>query len=179
VLADFVETTGRRQESLRSMAPEEFEVVGPSPIGQVPYREFMQTRVIDSWAHEQDVRRALERPGGRNGPGEVTSLDRCFHAMPFVVGKRVAPPDGTTVRFDVAGEHGRQVLVGMEGARASVVTSAPADGPTAVLGMDQETFWRLGFGRLGSGEALAARAVAVDGDLALGERVVAAMDFMI
>jgi len=179
VLAEFVETTGRRMESLRAMSPEDFDVVGPSPLGQVPYREFMETRVIDSWAHEQDVRRALGRPGGRNGPGEATSLGRCFHAMPFVVGKRVAPPDGTTVRFDVAGDLGHQLLVGMDGARASVVTSTPAEAPSVALAMDQETFWRLGFGRVGSDEVLASHSVTFDGDEALGHRVLEAMAFMI
>ena len=71
--------------------------MGWSPVGEVPYREFMETRVLDTWAHEQDIRRALGRPGGRNGVGETVTLDRCEQTMPFVVGKRVAPPDGTSV----------------------------------------------------------------------------------
>ena len=179
VLAEFVETTDRRLESLRAMSPEKFDVIGPSPIGQVPYREFMETRVIDSWAHEQDVRRALGRPGGRNGPGEATSLERCFAAMPFVVGKRVAPPDGTTVRFDIVGELGAQQLVGMDGGRASIVTSTSFELPTVALVMDQDTFWRLGFGRVGSDEALASGSVTLDGDVELGRRALDAMGFMI
>jgi uncharacterized protein (TIGR03083 family) len=179
VLAEFVETTDRRLESLRAMSPEKFDVIGPSPIGQVPYREFMETRVIDSWAHEQDVRRALGRPGGRNGPGEATSLQRCLRAMPFVVGKRVAPPEGTTVRFDVAGELGAEELVGMDGGRASIVASTSSESPTVILAMDQDTFWRLGFGRVGSEEALASGSVTLDGDVALGRRVLDAMGFMI
>jgi uncharacterized protein (TIGR03083 family) len=179
VLAEFVETTDRRLESLRAMSTEKFDVIGPSPIGQVPYREFMETRVIDSWAHEQDVRRALGRPGGRNGPGEATSLERCFGAMPFVVGKRVAPPDGTTVRFDVGGELGAQEVVGMDGGRASIVTSTSSESPTVALAMDQDTFWRLGFGRVGSDEALASGSVTLDGDVELGHRVLDAMGFMI
>jgi uncharacterized protein (TIGR03083 family) len=179
VLAEFVEVTGRRLESLRAMSSKDFDVVGPSALGPVPYREFMDQRVMDTWAHEQDVRRALGRPGGRNGPGEAVSIDRCFRAMPFVVGKRVAPPGGTTVRFDVHGDLGRRVLVGMEGARAAFVTRAPDEAPSVVLEMDQATFWRLGFGRVGSDEALGSAAVRVGGDSALGRRVVDAMGFMI
>ena len=38
-------------------------------------------------------------------------LDRCERTMPFVVGKRVAPPDGTSVLFAVTGVMGRQVAV--------------------------------------------------------------------
>ena len=161
------------------MSSDEFDVVGPSPVGQVPYREFMETRVIDSWAHEQDVRRALDRPGGRNGPGEATSLDRCVRAMPFVVGKRVAPPDGTTVRFDVVGDLGGQVLVEMDDSRASIMDPAPDRPPTVVLEMDQESFWRLGFGRLEPETAMATGAVILDGDVVLGRRVLDAMAFMI
>jgi uncharacterized protein (TIGR03083 family) len=179
VLTEFVETTGRRLEVLRAMSPAEFDVIGPSPVGQVPYREFMETRVIDSWAHEQDVRRALGRPGGRNGPGEATSLDRCERAMPFVVGKRVAPPDRTVVCFDVAGDLGRQVVVGMDGARASLLPTTSGSSPTAVLSMDQETFWRLGFGRVEPAEVLATGAVTLEGDVVLGNRVLGAMSFMI
>ena len=63
VLAEFVEITDRRLDALRAMPAEQFDEVGWSPVGEVPYREFMETRVLDTWAHEQDIRRALGRPG--------------------------------------------------------------------------------------------------------------------
>ncbi len=90
MLAEFVETTATSR-GLRpcAMSPEEFDVIGPSPIGQVPYREFMETRVIDSWAHEQDVRRALGRPGGRNGPGEA-DLARPLRARDALRGRQAS-----------------------------------------------------------------------------------------
>ena len=179
VLAEFEATTGRRLESLRAMSPSDFDVVGPSPVGQVPYREFMETRVMDSWAHEQDVRRALSCPGGRNGPGEAVTLERCLRAMPFVVGKRVAPPDGTGVLFGVAGVLGRQVLVRMDGARASSVPPSTTAAPTTTLTMDQQTFWRLGLGRVEPAKVLASGEVALEGDVGLGHRVLDSMDFMI
>ena len=92
-----------------------------SPEGEVPYRDFLASRVLECWAHEQDVRRALGRPGGRNGMGELTALDRCERTMPYVVGRRVAPPDGTTVRFVVTGVLGRQVTVAVDGRRATAL----------------------------------------------------------
>ena len=66
---------------------------------------------------------------------------------------------------------GRQVTVAVRGraGRAGAAT-VPDDPPTVTLTMDQETFWRLGFGRVdrrGPGRGQ----VAVEGDIALGHRV--------
>ncbi len=138
VLAEFVDTTNRRIDALVAMSAEQFDTVGWSPVGDVPYREFMDTRVLDTWAHEQDIRRALDRPGGRNGAGERVVLDRCEQTMPYVVGKRVAPPDGTSVLFAVNGVMGRRVLVLVDGGRASLGPRSPTEPPTVTLTMDQE-----------------------------------------
>jgi hypothetical protein len=148
-------------------------------VGDVPYREFMATRVIDTWAHEQDMRRALGRAGGRNGAGEQVVLDRCAETMPYVVGKVVAPPDGTSVLFVVTGAMGRQVLVAVHQRRASPSPGPPAVPPTVTLTMDQEVFWRRCYGRLGPDESATDGPVAIEGDLDLGRRVLAGMAFMI
>jgi uncharacterized protein (TIGR03083 family) len=178
VLAEFVEVTDRRLAALRGFPPDKFDEVGWSPIGQVPYRDFMGTRVLDSWTHEQDIRRAVDRSGGRNGAGEKHILTQCAGAMSFVVGKKVGPPDGTTVLFEVSGALGRPVPVVVEEGRAYVRPELPSD-PTVTLTMDQEAFWRLGFGRLSSADVLASGEVRLSGDAALGERVLESMNFMI
>ncbi len=178
VLDELVEVVTERVGELRALAPERFDVVGWSPIGDVPFREFLVTRVLDSWAHEQDVRRALGRPGGRNGAGESTVLDRCVRTMPFVVGKRVAPPDGTCVVFSVTGVLGRMVPVVVRDGRATAPVVAPG-APTVVLTMDQETFWGLGLGRVDPARALSAGQAGIEGDIALGHRVIEAMPFMV
>ena len=178
VLAEFVETAARRLEALRSFPPERFEEIGWSPIGDVPYRTFMTVRVFDSWAHEQDIRFAIDRPGGRDGAGEAVTLDRCFLTVGFTVGKKVAPPDGTTVVFTVTGPLGRSEAVRVEGGRAVRVDEAPPS-PTVALTMDQAAFWRLGLGRYPGSKALATGAVTLGGDVDLGRRVVEAMPFMI
>jgi uncharacterized protein (TIGR03083 family) len=178
VLAEFEVTAARRLEALRSLPSEQFEVVGWSPIGDVPYRTFMTVRVFDSWAHEQDIRIAINRPGGRGGAGEAVTLDRCFLTVGYTVGKKVAPPEGTTVVFTVTGPLGRQEAVRMQGGRAATLDETPAD-PTVELTMEQAAFWRLGLGRYTGTEALAAGDVAFAGDVDLGRRIVEAMSFMV
>jgi uncharacterized protein (TIGR03083 family) len=179
VLAEFVDTTNRRIDALSAMTTDQFDVVGWSPVGDVPYREFMATRVLDTWAHEQDIRRALGRPGGRNGAGEREVLDRCERTMPYVVGKKVAPPDGTSVLFAVTGVLGRRIVVSVHGGRASPSAGPLADAPTASLTMDQDVFWRRCYGRLGTEESLPGGPVVIEGDVDLGRRVLAGLAFMI
>jgi uncharacterized protein (TIGR03083 family) len=177
VLAEFVATTNRRIDALSAMDRDQFDTVGWSPVGDVPYREFMVTRILDCWAHEQDIRRALDRPGGRNGAGERVVLDRCERTMPYVVGKRVAPSDGTSVLFVVTGVMGRDILVAVDGGRASVPVP-PVDPPSVTLAMDQEAFWRRCFGRVTPEELTDSGSVSVVGDVPLGRQVLSAMAFM-
>ncbi|MGO8873715.1 MAG: maleylpyruvate isomerase family mycothiol-dependent enzyme [Acidimicrobiales bacterium] len=179
VLSEFVETTGRRLEALRALPPAEFDRVGWSPVGEVPYREFMVTRILDSWAHEQDIRRALGRPGGRNGVGEAAVLSRCEQTMPYVVGKRAASSNGTSVLFAVTGVMGRHVLVVVEDGRGVLAPAPPEVPPRVALHMDQETFWRLAFGRVEPSAVVATGQVRVVGDVGTGHKVLDAMAFMI
>lgn len=176
VLAEFREVTDRRLEQLRAFPPGHFDEVGPSPVGNVPYREFMHVRVMDCWVHEQDIRVATGRPGHADGPAARISIDRIASAMPFVVGKRAGAPDGSGVRFELAGSPARRVDVVVRDGRAAMEA---LEKPDVTLRMDAEVFWRLGCGRVAGEAALGAALVGVDGDRSLGEQVVRCMAFMI
>jgi len=178
VWAEFVEVTTTRMAELDVLSAEGWAAVGYSPMGEVPHAEFMRVRVFDSWAHEQDVRRALDRPGGDgNGASEI-SLDHVQRAMPFVVGKKAGCADGTAVRFDVAGpgRDERAFTIAVEGGRARQRGDEVA--PTVTLSFSNIDFMRLGCGRTTSALLRAVGAVGVEGDVVAGGAVLGAMNFM-
>jgi uncharacterized protein (TIGR03083 family) len=172
VVTEFVTLADRRLDALRALDEEAWEVLGPSPIGMVPYVDYMGVRTFDSWVHEQDVRRATGRPGGRGGVGERVTLDRMEASMPFVLGRRVAPAVGTTFRLDVTGTLGRVVQLEVraddDGRPRGVATATIEGDPAAALRLDTETFVRRACGRTSAEVALRApgTAAAFDRDLA-------------
>jgi uncharacterized protein (TIGR03083 family) len=175
---EFVEVTETRLGQLAERTEDEWAVVGWSPVGQVPYAVFMEVRAFDSWVHEQDARRALDRPGGCGNVASSISLGRVEDAMPFVVGKKAACTDGTAVRFEITGpgDDARAFTVAVEGARARAVGDDVA--PTVTLSLSSLDFLRLGCGRAAAAQVEAAGGIAMEGDAAVGRQVLAAMNFM-
>ncbi len=179
VLAEFDGLRVERIAELRALPPERFDEEGWTPAGQAPYREFLRIRAFDSWMHEQDIRRATGRPGHLAGPVADHALDRCALAMGFVVGKRAAAPDGSSVVFDLTGDAGRSIAVVVEGRARVVGPDEIPVSPTVRITTDVETFCCLGGGRRDPAAALAAGDVVIDGDRDLGEAVVLSLNFMI
>jgi uncharacterized protein (TIGR03083 family) len=178
LVAEFAEVTARRLADLRAWPAERFDEVGPSPVGMVPYREFMAVRVMDCWVHEQDIRFATGRPGHAEGPAATIAMARIASAMPFVVGRRAGAPEGASVRFEVRDPGARRIDVVVRDGRAVVADDLGGE-PTATLAMDGEAFWRLGCGRISGADARAGGLAEVGGDDALAERVLGSMAFMI
>jgi uncharacterized protein (TIGR03083 family) len=178
VLAEFGEVTARRLAQLRSFPPERFEEAGPSPVGTVPYREFMAVRVMDCWVHEQDMRVATDRPRRFQGPSAAVAMGRITSALPFVVGKRAGAGEGSSVRFEVEGPGARRLDVVVRDGRAGFTDGLDGD-PTATLTLSADALWRLGCGRINGETALAEGLAAVEGDGALGHAVLGSMAFMI
>jgi uncharacterized protein (TIGR03083 family) len=141
-------------------------------------RDFLHIRIFDCWVHEQDIRRAVGRPGNLEGPVARHSVGRITSAMPFVVGKKAQAPPGTTVVFEITGPAGDTLPIGVEGTRARRLDALPAT-PTVRLTMDVETFNCLGCGRWEPDTVLASGKVRINGNRALGETIVRQMNFMI
>jgi uncharacterized protein (TIGR03083 family) len=178
VLEEFRAVTGERLRVLRAMSEADFSTPTQTPIGPGTVRDLMQIRLFDCWVHEQDIRRAVGRPGHLEGPVVEHAVGRIAMALPFVVGKKAQAANGTTVIFEVTGPTGRTVPIGVEGGRAKPLDAAPAM-PTVRLTMDVETLNCLGCGRWEPDQVLAASKVRIAGDSTLGETIVRQMNFMI
>jgi uncharacterized protein (TIGR03083 family) len=176
VWAEFVDITRRRLAEESQNSEDDWAAVGFTPVGQRPRAVFMEVRVFDSWVHEQDVRRALDRPGGSGNVASAMALTRVQDAMPFVVGKKAACADGTAVRFEVEGpaDDARDFTIAVEGGRARPVENAA---PTTTLSLTSLDFMRLGCGRTTVAQ-LPDGAVAMTGDEAVGRQVLDSMNFM-
>jgi len=177
VMAEFAEVTAARLDALRAMPAERFEETGPSPVGVVPYREFMVVRVMDCWVHEQDMRVATDRVRRFEGEAATVAMGRIASAMPFVVGKRAGAPEGSSVRIEVGPPTG-PIHIEVRDGRARAVGALRGE-PTVTVVMDADALWRLGCGRIQGSAARQAGMVTVAGDGALGAAVVDAMAFMI
>jgi uncharacterized protein (TIGR03083 family) len=172
VLDDYREVIAERTKVLDALTDADLDGESWTPIGPGKLRDLIAIRTMDCWVHEQDIRRATGKRGGLDGPLADHVFGRHSSALPFVVGKKVAPPEGTTIVFAV---DDRRSAVEMRSPRAAAV-EAP-DEPTVTLSMDLETFNRLCCGRGDNAEV--GKAVKIEGDEALGRKVVASMNFMI
>ncbi|RYP85346.1 maleylpyruvate isomerase family mycothiol-dependent enzyme [Nocardioides guangzhouensis] len=108
------------------------------------WERLLRNRPLDVWMHEQDVRRAVGLPGGLDSVAAQHTADYLVESLGLVVGKRVAPPAGTTVVLDVAGSAPYAVRVGDDG-RARPVD--PPAHPTVRIRLDREDFVVVAGGR--------------------------------
>jgi uncharacterized protein (TIGR03083 family) len=178
VLATFQDVTNERLTGLRAMKEADVAAQTQTPIGPGTVRDLLQIRIFDAWIHEQDIRRAVQCPGHMTGPVAEHAVGRVAMALPYVVGRKVKAPDGTSVVFQITGPAGRTVAVGMAGARARVLEAVPV-APTVRLTMDVETFTCLGCGRVTPEAACQAGRVQIDGDTGFGQTILTQMNIMI
>lgn len=140
----------------------------PEPIfGGVPWdwETLLRNRVVDVWMHEQDVRRAVGRPGGMDSPAAVHTVDHLAQSLGYVLAKRVGAPPGPALLMEVAGPPPYAFVVNDSGRGERVADLGSA--PTVRLRMDRESYVVLAGGR----RQPAPGAVTVDGDADLGRRV--------
>lgn len=147
-LADEIEgAVATRYAALRADPPADGAATAPRTPGGAPWdtRTLLSNRLLDVWMHDQDVRRSTGRPGGLDAPAAGHVLRVFLRALPMVVGKRLAPPPGTSVRLAVpAAGLDLTVVMGADG------RAAPTEGvehPTTSVTLTPEELVVLAGGR--------------------------------
>ena len=148
-------------------------VVGP--FGEQRLVDLVTVRTFDVWVHEQDVRRALQRPGGLGSTAAAVAVAYVRAGLGRVVARGARVEAGRTVVVEVTGPVSFTDAIRVEQVedkpRGTVLPGASNGRADVRIALDTEAFMRRSAGRW----PVEATPVAVDGDAALGRRVLEAM----
>jgi uncharacterized protein (TIGR03083 family) len=164
LLEEYREVTAERLRRLDSIRDEdlESEVKGLFSTGKL--RNVLAIRIFDLWTHEQDIRRAIGRPGGFEGPAAQNSRDRMMRGFAQRLLERGVAPDGTSLVVEFGDPlEVRRGIVFADG-RSRVVDDVET--PSLTLRADCTTWTVLACGRADLPDATSR--VSVEGDADLG-----------
>lgn len=161
-----------RYAALQSDPPQDAGAPGPGFAALVgwSWRTLLSNRPLDLWMHEQDIRRAVGRPGGLDSPAAAHTVGVLAAALPYVLGKRVGAQPGQSAALVVTGAQPLRVAaeIGEDGRGAP---RADTETTTTRLTLDAEDFLVRAGGRRGPDEV----AAVIEGDEDLGRRVLAGL----
>jgi uncharacterized protein (TIGR03083 family) len=168
IIAEIRASVARRHAALLADPPTDASAPAPLTPAGLPWtwERLLRNRALDVWMHEQDIRRAVARPGGMDSAGARHTAGQFAEGFGYVVGKAVGAPAGTSAVLEVAGSPTVAVEVDANG-RAQRLAEPPA-APTVRLRMDRETFILASGGR----RAAAPGSIEITGDTDLGLRIV-------
>ena len=176
-LAEFVATTDARIAGLRELDDDGFAADSWTPMGPGTVLALLGFRLFDSWVHEQDMRVALDRPGDLDTDAARFSTQMMLDVLPYVVGKKVGAPEGSTVVLRLTGPIPTTAAVVVTDGRARPLDPIP-DAPTLSLTLASDDYARLACGRADPDEALVTGVVAIEGDVELGGALVRELNYM-
>lgn len=169
IIDEIESAAAKRREALGAMMPLDATAPGDGFAAMIGWDigTLLSNRAIDHWMHQQDIRRAIGRPGGLDGLGGAHVLRSFSRSLPYVLGKRVGAPAGSSVVLEITGEQETTVAARMgDDGRASML-DAPPDDATVSLAMDFETFIILAGGRRAPDQVM----TTVTGDASLADAV--------
>jgi uncharacterized protein (TIGR03083 family) len=173
-LIDEFEDAVRRRAALLEAEPLDDPTGTPSitPGGiEWDWQTLLRNRIVDIWVHDQDIRRAVGKPGDQDTPAAAFVQDVFGRALPYLLAKRVGAAPGTTLLVDITGPVPAVYAVAVNEDGRGVPVDANDLDPTVRLTLSTETFAMLAAGR----RAPAELPVTIAGDAALGERIVGDM----
>lgn len=141
------EAAAKRYAELQAAPPTDPTAPAARTPAGMPWdvQTLLSNRVVDVFMHEQDIRRAIDRPGGLDSDAAALTLERFGAGLPMVVGKRLAPPARTVIRLEVPDADRRwTVRVGEDGRAVPTSEAAPS---TATVSLDRADFLVLAGGR--------------------------------
>ncbi|GAA0593899.1 maleylpyruvate isomerase family mycothiol-dependent enzyme [Actinomadura livida] len=167
VAAELAGALERRLAQLPGLDPDRVVMLPEGREGT--YTELMRVRAMDCWVHEQDIRRAVGRPGNLDAPAAHCFWEMLSRGLPLVVARRANAGPGKTVAFRISDPLDFHVAVHVNDEGRG--HWAEPEEPDVELAMDWETYVRLAAGRC----APDAVTVRLSGDQDLGNRVLATM----
>ncbi|MFM8954408.1 MAG: maleylpyruvate isomerase family mycothiol-dependent enzyme [Actinomycetota bacterium] len=176
VLKEFKEIFVARKSFFDSAPESYFTAESNTPIGKAPMAVFLSIRAMDSWVHEQDIRRALNKPGDQGSLCAELSVDRLVRTLPMVIGKRAKAPDGSVSVVTITGPVQRKIVIAVKDGRAAVVEKFDST-PVVELAFDSNTFIELATGRA-TRENLRDK-IKITGDTDLGTKIADSLNMMI
>lgn len=121
------------------------------PFGRTSLGALLELRTFDIWTHEQDLREALDRPGGLGTAAASVALARTLQALPKAIAASGAVRAGDTTAVTVTGPVSASSVLGWHEVDGRL-RGLPADGsavPVDALRVEADTraFARLTAGR--------------------------------
>jgi uncharacterized protein (TIGR03083 family) len=174
----------QRLSTLRSPVLTDSSIIA-GPFGPDRAPTVMMFRAFDVWAHEQDIRSALGRPGNLDSPAAVVFVRSVMLQLPRLIARSAALEPGQGVIVEVTGPvvacQGVQVELDEYGRARGHATAAdrttadPSDAlpdrPATTISLSTEAFTRRAAGR----RSVSDTAYSVVGDDAIARRVLEAL----
>lgn len=176
LVAAWREVVGERLAQIAAYSEADLAADSWTPLGPGTVSDLLQVRILDHWIHEQDIRRAVGRPGHESGRVVEHTVDRLLAGIPMVVGKRAAAPEGASVVIELTGPVQRELAVTVRDGRAKP-SERPVD-PTAAIYLDSTTYAELAAGRTDPEAAITEGRVTWMGDDALARKIVTSLNIM-
>ena len=166
LLAEIAAAAGQRLRETRADPPDDGAASPPKTPGDIgwSWRTLLSNRPLDVWMHEQDIRRATDRPGHLDSVAARHAVAVFTRGLGYVWGKKVGAAAGESAAVELSDTgHRFAVTVGGDGRGVAAPADARVD---TTLRVDTGTFVVLCGGRRAPGT----QRVEVHGDPDLGER---------
>jgi len=171
LIGEIRESAARRRTSLLLDPPDDAADQPPCTPGGIgwSWETLLRNRPLDVWMHEQDVRRAVGRPGGLDTAPAQHTVGYLLEGMGMVLVKRAGAAPGSTLVVCVQGS--QPAGFGVTDTGRGIPLAEPPEAPTVGLFLDRETFVVLAGGR----RPADGLSLMVEGDADLAARVLAGM----